>query len=67
MRPLINLWLMVLATSVILSGFFFLAENYSHIIGNFYFMSGTALGVYLIMIFSKWMSHKNKKKGMNPK
>ncbi|MFQ5588614.1 MAG: hypothetical protein ACE5F7_07225 [Nitrospiria bacterium] len=65
MRPLINLWLIVLASSVVLSGFFYLAENYSHIIGNFYFLTGSGLGIYLIIIFFKWLSHKNTKKGMS--
>lgn len=65
MKPLITLWFFVLGSTVILSGFFYLAENYSHIIGNFYFLAGTGLGVYLIMIFMKWLSHKNKKKELN--
>ncbi len=65
MRPLINLWLMVLASTIVLSGVFYLAENYAHIIGNFYFLMGVGLGVYAILIFSKWLSHKNRKKTAN--
>lgn len=62
MNPLITLWLIVLGSTVVLSGFFYLAENYSHIIGNFYFIAGTGLGIYLIVILGKWLSYKNKKK-----
>ena len=65
MKPLITLWFFVLGSTILLSGFFYLAENYAHVIGNFYFLSGVALGLYFIMIFMKWMAHKNKKKGLN--
>jgi len=64
-KPLITLWFFVLGSTVVLSGFFYLAENYPHIIGNFYFLAGTALGVYLITLFMKWWSYKNKKKTLS--
>ncbi|NOY85363.1 hypothetical protein MNBD_NITROSPIRAE01-1268 [hydrothermal vent metagenome] len=65
MKPLITLWFFVLGSTVLLSGFFYLAENYPHIIGNFYFLAGIALGAYLIMVFMKWWSYKNKKKNLS--
>ncbi len=61
MNPLISLWLLVFACSVILSGFFYLAENYSHIIGNFYFITGTLFGGYLLFSLVSWMIRRNKK------
>jgi len=61
MNPLISLWLLVFACSVILSGFFYLAENYSHIIGNFYFITGTVVGGYLLFSLISWMIRRKKK------
>lgn len=66
MHPLLSLWLVVLGSTVVLSGFFYMAENYAHIIGNFYFLFGTGLGIYLLILFMKWMSHKNKKSSVKP-
>ncbi len=62
MNPLISLWLLVFACSVVLSGFFYLAENYSHIIGNFYFITGTLLGSYLLYSLISRMIRRSKKK-----
>lgn len=62
MNPLITLWLIVLGSTVLLSGFFYMAENYSHIIGNFYFLTGVVFGSYILYVVVNWVLHKNKKK-----
>lgn len=62
MNPLISLWLLVFACSVVLSGFFYLAENYSHIIGNFYVITGTLLGSYLLYALISRMIRRSKNK-----
>lgn len=67
MNPLITLWLFVLGLTVVLSGFFYLAENYAHIIGNFYFLIGAFVGSYIIYIFVNKMMHRNRKKELHPK
>lgn len=61
MNPLLTLWLLVLGISVILSGVFYLAENYSHIIGNFYFLIGAFFGSYFIYLGINWWVKSRKK------
>ncbi|MCG3115684.1 MAG: hypothetical protein LLH30_08410 [Candidatus Manganitrophus sp. SA1] len=61
MNPLLTLWLLVLSSTIILSGIFFLAENYSHIIGNFYFLTGAFFGSYALYILVQWLVRRNRK------
>ncbi len=67
MNPLISLWLLVLGSTLALSGFFYLAENYAHIIGNFYFLIGAVFGSYIIFILVKRLLNRNTKKGIDSK
>ena len=62
MNPLLSLWLLVLSITVILSGVFYLAENYSHIIGNFYFLTGAFFGSYGLYVLVNWLIKRNRKK-----
>ncbi|MFQ5780524.1 MAG: hypothetical protein ACE5J1_02565 [Nitrospiria bacterium] len=61
MHPLLTLWLMVFASTVVLAGVFYLAENYSHIIGNFYFLAGAFFGSYVLYLVIGWLIHRKKK------
>jgi len=61
MNPLLTLWLFVLGSTILLSGVFYLAENYSHIIGNFYFLTGAFLGSYLLYTIINWIIKRNRK------
>lgn len=61
MHPLLTLWLLVFGSTVVLSGVFFLAENYSHILGNFYFLVGAFFGSYFLYIMIGWLIHRKKK------
>ena len=65
MNPLITLWLIVLGSTVLLSGFFYMAENYSHIIGNGYFLIGAVFGSYILYMVLSRVLHKNKKKNIH--
>ncbi|MFQ5598743.1 MAG: hypothetical protein ACE5GK_11925 [Nitrospiria bacterium] len=67
MNPLVTLWLIVLGSTIVLSGFFYLAENYAHIIGNFYFILGAFIGSYILYIVVNMYLHRNRKKGAHPK
>lgn len=62
MNPLLTLWLFVLSSTIILSGIFYLAENYAHIVGNFYFLTGAFFGSYGLYVFVTWLMKRNKKK-----
>jgi len=62
MHPLLTLWLIVLGSTVLLSGFFYLAENYSHIIGNFYFLTGAFLFSYIVYLVLLKIQNRNKRK-----
>jgi len=62
MHPLLALWLIVFGSTVILSGVFYLAENYSHIFGNFYFITGVSFGSYFLYLLISWLVHRKKKK-----
>jgi uncharacterized membrane-anchored protein len=62
MNPLLTLWLLVLGSTILLSGVFYLAENYSHIIGNFYFLAGAFFGSYILYIVINWLIRKSRKK-----
>lgn len=64
MNPLISLWLLVLGSTIALSGFFYLAENYSHIIGNFYFITGAGFGSYFIYILISRLINRSRKKNV---
>ncbi|HLG21921.1 MAG TPA: hypothetical protein VI382_03840 [Candidatus Manganitrophaceae bacterium] len=61
MNPLLSLWLLVFSSALILSGIFYLAENYSHIIGNFYFLAGAFFGSYGLYLFISWVMRRNRK------
>jgi hypothetical protein len=61
MNPLLTLWLFVLGSTILLSGVFYMAENYSHIIGNFYFLAGAFFGSYLLYTLINWLIKKNRK------
>ncbi|MBI3802833.1 MAG: hypothetical protein HY282_03635 [Nitrospirae bacterium] len=62
MNPLLILWLLVLSITLILSVIFYMAENYSHIIGNFYFLIGAFFGSYFLYMFVNWLIKKKRKK-----
>lgn len=62
MNPLLTLWLLVLSVTILLSVIFYMAENYSHIIGNFYFLIGAFFGSYFLYILVTWLIQKNRKK-----
>lgn len=61
MNPLLTLWLLVLGSTILLSGVFYLAENYSHIIGNFYFLTGAFFGSYILYFLINWIIKRNRK------
>ncbi len=61
MNPLLTLWLLVLGSTILLSGVFYLAENYSHIIGNFYFLAGAFFGSYILYVLINWVIKRNRK------
>jgi len=67
MKPLITLWLLVLGSTVALSGFFYLAENYAHIIGNFYFLTGAFFGAYFLYVVISRLMNRNRKKEAHTK
>jgi len=56
MNPLFKLWILVLCSAVALSVIFYLAENYAHIIGNFYVLLGLLLGGYLLYGLFDWVT-----------
>jgi len=58
MNPLLNLWLLVLGSAVALSVIFYLAENYAHIIGNFYVLLGLLIGGYLLYGLVGWITRR---------
>lgn len=62
MNPLMTLWLIVFGATVILSGFFYLAENYAHIIGNFYVILGVLVGGYALFSIVRRILKKNREK-----
>ncbi len=55
MNPLLVLWLLVFGSAVVLSAVFFLAENYTHIFGNFWVLLGILLGGYGVAALIGWM------------
>jgi hypothetical protein len=63
MNPLLTLWLLVAGSAVILAIVFYLAENYSHIIGNFWVLLGIFIGIYFLNGLFTWVSKKLSKKG----
>ncbi len=62
MNPLLTLWLLVAGSAVILAVVFYLAENYSHIIGNFWVLLGIFIGIYALSALFTWVSKKFSKK-----
>lgn len=62
MHPLLTLWLLVLVSAVLLSGVFYMAENYSHIIGNFYVLIGVFFALYALYFFISWLADRHRKK-----
>lgn len=38
-----------------------MAENYSHILGNFYFLIGAFFGSYGLYILVQWLVRRNRK------
>jgi len=58
MNPLLTLWLLVLGSAVALSVIFYLAENYAHIVGNFYVLLGLLLGGYLLYGLIGWIMRR---------
>ncbi len=65
MHPLLTLWLLVLVISVLLSGVFYMAENYSHIIGNFYVLIGVFFGLYVFYVFISWLADRRRRQSAN--
>jgi len=58
MNPLITLWLLVAGSALLLSGVFFMAENYPDVIGNFYFLVGVLGGGYILYNLVHWIIGK---------
>jgi len=58
MNPLLSLWLFVVVICTVLGGVFYLADNYPHIIGNFYFLLSVFLISYGIYLFINWRKAK---------
>jgi len=66
MNPLFTLWFLVLGSAVALSVIFYLAENYTHIIGNFYVLLGVLLGGYLLYGLVGWIMRRGDGKSALP-
>ncbi|MFY9270214.1 MAG: hypothetical protein WAO55_10770 [Candidatus Manganitrophaceae bacterium] len=62
MNPLAVLWILVFSSTIILSTVFYLAEHYSHIVGNAYFLIGAFFGSYGLYILVTWMVKRKQKK-----
>ncbi len=62
MNPLLTLWLLVVASAIVLAGIFYLAENYSHIVGNFYVLLGFFIGAYILYALLSWIFRRRSKK-----
>jgi len=63
-NPLLRLWLLVLASVILLSGIFYMAENYAYIIGNFYVLLGIFFTIYFLYFFVHFLL--DKKRGRSP-
>lgn len=66
MNPLFTLWLLVLGSAVALSIVFYLAENYPHIVGNFYVLLGLFIGGYLLWSLVGWIARRGDGKSSSP-
>lgn len=62
MHPLLLLWILVLAVSVLLGAVFYLADHYAHIIGNFYVLLSIAFIGYGLYHFFDWISKRKSQK-----
>lgn len=58
MNPLLSLWLFVLLTMAGITMILWLAEHYSHLLGNFYVLVGLLFVIVLLSRLIVWVRNR---------